>query len=102
MSRRRLPNRRGSVTFELESQGLKFTCTASWFEDGSLGEIFLTNHRAGSQAGINANDAAVICSIGLQFGVPLDVLRHALMRDLQGRPSGPLAAALDRLAEIEP
>ena len=47
--RRRLPNRRGSITFELESQGLEFTCTASWFEDGSLAEIFLTNHRAGSR-----------------------------------------------------
>ena len=71
-SRRRLPNRRGSVTFDLESQGLKFTCTASWFEDGSLAEILLTNHRAGSQAGVNAQDFAVVASIALQFGVPLE------------------------------
>ena len=44
----------------------------------------------------------MVASIALQFGVPLDVLRHALMRDSQGRPSGPLAAALDRLAEMGP
>lgn len=46
-------------------------------------------------AGINAQDAAVVCSLALQYGVPLDVIRKALMRDSQGRPSGPLGAALD-------
>ena len=101
-SRRRLPNRRGSISFDLDNQGMRFTCSASWFEDGSLAEVFPTNGKAGSQAGINAQDSAVVASIALQLGVPLDVLRHALMRDSQGRPSGPLAAALDRLAEMAP
>ena len=50
-------------------------------------------------AGINAQDAAVVCSLALQHGVPLDVIRHALMRDAHGGASGPLAAALDLLAE---
>jgi hypothetical protein len=100
--RRRLPNRRRSETFELESQGLKFTATVSRFPDGKLAEIFLQNHRAGSMAGINAADAAVVCSIALQYGVPLDVIRKALMRDGQGGPSGPLATALDAIAGREP
>ena len=38
-------------------------------------------------AGINAADAAVVCSIALQYGVPLQTIRHALMRDSQGRAS---------------
>jgi len=97
--RRRLPNRRASLTFDIMSQGLSFTCSASWFDDGTLAEVFLQNGKAGSMAGINAQNAAVVCSIALQHGVPVDVLRHALMRDSQGRASGPLAAALDRLAE---
>jgi hypothetical protein len=97
--RRRLRNRRRSETFEIESQGLKFTATFSRFLDGSLAEIFLANHKAGSMAGINAQDAAVVCSIALQYGVPVDVIRKALMRDTQGRASGPLAAALDLIAE---
>jgi hypothetical protein len=33
----------------------------------------------------------------LQHGVPVDVIRKALMRDSEGRASGPLAAALDKL-----
>lgn len=95
--RHRLPNRRPAETFEVESQGLRFTVTVGRFSDGSIAEIFLQNHKAGSMAGINAADAAVVCSIALQYGVPLQTIRHALMRDLQGRASGPLGTVLDRL-----
>jgi hypothetical protein len=41
MTRRRLPNRRGSITFDVEALGLTFTVTASRFNDGSPGEIFI-------------------------------------------------------------
>ena len=100
--RRRLPNRRRSESFEIEAQGLTFTATVSRATDGSLQEIFLTNHRAGSDAGINASDSAVVCSIALQYGVPLETIRRALMRDSHGRPSGPLGIALDTIAERSP
>jgi hypothetical protein len=96
--RHRLPNRRASETFDIESQGLRFTATVSRFADGRVAEIFLQNHKAGSAAGINAQDAAVVCSLALQHGVPLATIRRALMRDSQGRASGPLAAALDFIA----
>jgi hypothetical protein len=98
-ARQRLRNRRASETFDFESQGLVFTATFSRFDDGRLGEIFITNHKAGSMAGINASDAAVVCSIALQFGVPLETIRRALMRDGRGNASGPLAVALDLLDE---
>lgn len=99
MTRRRLANRRASTSFDLWAQGLRFTCTISRFPDGSLAEIFLQNHKCGSMAGINAADAAVVASLALQHGVPVDVIRRALMRDGKGRASGPLATALDMLAE---
>ena len=57
----------------------------------------MTNHRAGSDAEINASDAAIVCSIALQYGVPLDVIRRALMRDSQSHASGSLGTALDAL-----
>ena len=95
--RRRLPNRRVSETFDIESQGLRFTVTASRYDDGTLGEIFITNHKAGSMAGINASDCAVVASVALQYGVPLETIRRALMRDARGRASGPLGVALDRI-----
>ena len=64
-----------------------------------MGEIFLSNHRVNSMAGIMASDAAVVASIALQYGVPIHVIRHALMRDSIGKPSGPLGVVLDRLAD---
>ena len=99
-ARRRLPNRRASESFEIDAQGLAFTATVSRFDDGGVAEIFLQNHKAGSAAGINAADSAVVASIALQYGVPLDVIRRALMRDSHGRASGPLGVALDRLQRL--
>ena len=96
--RRRLPNRRASLNFEIEAQGLGFTATVSRYADGSCADIFLQNHKAGSAAGILAQDSAVVASIALQFGVPLSVIRHALMRDSQGRAASPLGVALDIIA----
>jgi hypothetical protein len=97
--RERLPDRRGCEGFDIEALGLHFHATVGRFDDGRLAEIFLVNHKAGSQAGIMASDAAVAASLALQYGVPVDVIRHALMRDSLGKPSGPLGVVLDRLAD---
>jgi hypothetical protein len=97
--RRRLPDRRPSTSFQFECGGLRYTATISRFEDGQLGEIFLTNHKANSAADTNARDGAVVCSLALQYGAPLDVLRKALSRDSRGGASGPLATALDIIAD---
>ena len=96
-NRRRLPNRRGSITFELEALGLTFTVTASRFDDGSLAETFIQNHKTNSAAGLLASDCAIAASLALQFGCPVETLRRALSRDAQGRATGPLGAALDLL-----
>lgn len=96
--RRRLPDRRGSETFSLQCAGLAYTATISRFDDGRLGEIFLTNHKAGSYADTNARDSAIAASIALQFGADIETIRKALCRDVRGNASGPLGAALDMLA----
>jgi hypothetical protein len=88
--RERLPNRRAAETFDLEALGLKFRATIGRHPNGKLGEIFLSNHRVNSQAGIMASDAAVVAGIALQYGAPLDVIRRALMRNPQGRAVGPV------------
>ena len=101
--RRRLSDRRGSITFTFEVGGPRFTATASRFDDGLLGEIFLQNHKADSTAGIMASDAAIAASLALQFGCPMETLRKALCRDTRGNATGPLGVALDALArEAQP
>jgi hypothetical protein len=96
--RERLPNRRASETFQLEVAGLKYTCTASRYPDGRIGELFLNNHKSNSAADTNARDAAITFSIAVQHGADPEVIRRDLCRDSYGRPSGPLACALDMLS----
>jgi hypothetical protein len=97
-ARTRLPDRRGSSTFNLEVERLIYTVTVSYFPDGRLGELFISNGKAGSHADTCARDSAVVVSLALQHGVPLETLRKALMRDSRGRPGSPLGAALDLIA----
>ena len=99
--RRRLPDRRASVSFNFTLDSFDYVATVSSFADGALAEIFLGNGKAGSGSDANAKDAAIIASIALQFGVPVDVIRHAVLRDGRGRAAGPLGTALDILAERE-
>jgi hypothetical protein len=99
-ARRRLPNRRVSETFDIAGQGLRFTCTASLFDSGELAEIFLSNTKPLSQSDVNVRGAAVAASLAFQFGCPLETLRRALLRDSDRHACGPLAEALDRLAEV--
>jgi hypothetical protein len=101
-ARRCLHNRRASETFRFRCEPFEYVATISRFpDDGALAEIFISNGKAGSGSDTAAKDSAVVCSIALQFGVPLDVIRKALMRDSRGAPNGPLAVALDLVAEME-
>ena len=100
--RARLDNRRGSESFGLECDRLTYTATVSRFDGGNLAEIFLTCTKAGTGADAAAKDASVVCSIALQYGVPLDVIRHALLRDPRGKASSPLGVALDMIEKAAP
>ena len=71
MSRKHLPDRRHSEILELELHGLRYTASFSCFADGGVAEVFLQNHKPGSQSDANARDAAVAASLALQFGCPL-------------------------------
>jgi hypothetical protein len=93
--RNRLPNRRPAESFELRVEGLRYTATVGRFPDGTIGELFLTNHRSNSSADTAARDSAIVFSIALQHGADPETIRRALCRDGHGRASGPLGAALD-------
>ncbi|EJW11720.1 hypothetical protein A33M_2917 [Rhodovulum sp. PH10] len=94
-----MPNRRASETFDLEVAGLTYTATISRFDDGRPGEVFITSNKTGSAADTAARDAAIVASIAMQYGAPVDVIRRALCRDSSGRANGPLGVVLDLVAE---
>ena len=98
MNRRRLPNRRASSQIAFECNALRYVAIISFFPDGSLAEIFVGNAKAGSHSDGAAKDAAIVCSIALQHGVPLETIRRALLRDARGLASTPLGVALDLIA----
>ena len=99
--RRRLPNRRASEQIAFICNYLRYVATVSFLPDGRLTEIFINNAKAGSHSGSAAKNSAVVCSIAVQLGVPLDVIRRGLLRDSHGVASSPLRVALDVMAEQE-
>ena len=93
--RDRLPNRRPAITSTFERDGARFEMTAGYYPDGRAGEIFLNADRANSLLDSLVHDAAILTSLALQYGAPVDEIRHALKRDAKGTAASPIGAALD-------
>jgi ribonucleoside-diphosphate reductase alpha chain len=73
--RRRMPRERQSITHKFNIAGHEGYITAGMYEDGSVGEIFLTDiGKEGSTLRGMMNSFATAISIALQYGVPLETL----------------------------
>jgi ribonucleoside-diphosphate reductase alpha chain len=73
--RRRMPRERQSITHKFSIGGHEGYITAGKYEDGSIGEIFLTDiGKEGSTLRGMMNSFATAISISLQYGVPLETL----------------------------
>ncbi|KRR21317.1 hypothetical protein CQ14_06620 [Bradyrhizobium lablabi] len=94
-----MPMRRRAETFGIQFCGFEYTVTVGYFETGAVGEAFITGGKSGQAIEAIARDAAVLLSLALQFGMPLEMIRHAITRDSQGHPSSILGAVVDRLME---
>jgi hypothetical protein len=95
--RDRLPNRRAAISTSFERDGARFEMTAGYYPDGRPGEIFLAADRANSLLDFLMSDAAILASIALQYGAPLEEIKHALKRDIRGVAQSPIGAALDKI-----
>lgn len=97
--RRRLPDRRRAEVFELRhgDQNTPFQITVGYYPEGDIGEIFIAGSKSGSAFDAVARDGAVLLSLALQHGVPLDTIKHAITREADGRPSTIVGAVVDRL-----
>jgi hypothetical protein len=71
--------------------------SVGFYPDGRPGEIFLNADRSNSLLDVLASDAAIAISLALQFGCPLETIRHAMKRDATGNASGPIGAAVDQI-----
>lgn len=98
-ARKHLPQRRAHEVFEFHHWGSKFIAGIgrAW-HTGPVQEVWINTGKSGAQMETLARDSAVLLSIALQYGVPMEDLRHAITRDGDGKPSGPIGALLDELA----
>jgi ribonucleoside-diphosphate reductase alpha chain len=73
--RKRMPRERQSLTHKFSLGGHEGYITAGMYEDGTVGEIFLTDiGKEGSTLRGMMNAFATAISISLQYGVPLETL----------------------------
>ena len=100
-TRRRMPRERQSLTHKFSIAGHEGYITAGMYEDGSVGEIFLTDiGKEGSTLRGMMNAFATSISIALQYGVPLETLvrKFSYMRfdpeGITGNPEIPFAKSM--------
>ena len=71
--RARLPHTRQSLTHKFDIQGHEGYVTVGFYPDGRPGEVFITMAKEGSTIGGLMDVLGTSISMGLQYGVPLDV-----------------------------
>jgi ribonucleoside-diphosphate reductase alpha chain len=99
--RKRMPRERQSITHKFSIGGHEGYITAGMYEDGTVGEIFLTDiGKEGSTLRGMMNSFATAISISLQYGVPLETLvrKFSYMRfepeGVTGNPEIPFAKSM--------
>lgn len=85
--RRRLPDERRAVTHKFAVGSHKGYVTVGLYDDGKPGEIFITINKEGSVISGLMDSFATSISIGLQYGVPLNVLVNKFVH-MRFEPSG--------------
>ena len=75
--RTKLPFRRRGYTQKAVIGGHKVYLRTGEYENGDLGEIFIDMHKEGAGFRAMMNNFAIAISLGLQYGVPLDVFVQA-------------------------
>ncbi|MEZ0060885.1 hypothetical protein ABIF26_006428 [Bradyrhizobium elkanii] len=100
MNRNRLPSRRAHEVFKFGHWGLSYIVGLGRAPGSAdVSEVFINCGKSGEQAQTLARDSAVLLSLALQYGVPIEDMRHAITRNPDGSASGPIGALLDMLAE---
>lgn len=85
--RRRLPDERRAINHKFSVGGHKGYITVGLYDDGTPGEMFITMAKEGSVISGLMDALATSVSIGLQYGVPLQVLVNKFVH-MRFEPSG--------------
>lgn len=104
--RQRLPNRRAHETVACEIMDQRFkiglgralVCIERQ-HFGPIREVFISAQKPNSPIDSIASDGAILMSLLLQYGCPVETIAHAMKRNPDGSPSSPFGFAADLLQE---
>ena len=96
MTRSRLPERRQCERFDMTRGQIGYAVTVG-FDEGQPREVFVSTHRNTGEMTALARDAAILASLALQYGCPLDVMQAALTREHDGSAAGLAGAVIDQI-----
>lgn len=112
--RHRLANRRAVETFAVTHddgqrykislgrdvvRALSFDHVGGSFVIGPVMEVFVSAQKVNSPADVLVSDGAILMSLLLQHGCPIETIHHAMKRNPDGSPSSPLGRAAALIME---
>ena len=103
-ARQTFENCRRSEVIRVEAQNVSWLVSFSRFDDGSIGELFISvdgqgGARVGSPAEALARDLAVVVSFALQYGAPINAIASALTVGHDGEPMGLLGVIFEAISK---
>lgn len=102
--RRPLSQRRKNVSFDYAHEwerGAEFPyrCSIGYFDDDTIGEVFLNSAKHDTPLDANIRDAAILISIALQHGAPFETLLTSMALDHENYPASPIGMCLKEIVK---
>jgi len=94
-----LPQRRHTESFEVQFWKQRWHVSLGYYADHqTIGELFINPLRTpGTELDAMCRDAAIMFSLAIQHGTPVETIRAALTRDANGAASSIMGEILDRI-----
>jgi hypothetical protein len=104
-ARHRLADRRALETFAIDHEGQRYKISLGREFDGvafgPVMEVFLNAQKPNSEVDVLASDAAILMSLLIQYGHPIEEIARSMKRNPDGFPSSPLGRAAALIAEAD-
>lgn len=107
VERQVLPRRRKAESFDFVHQtpqggGVNLKVTLGFYDDGRIGEVFISGTKVGTGLDTAYREAAILLSFALQYGAPPERIREAMIRDAAGIAEGVIGSLLDAILKAPP
>lgn len=102
MGRESMPARRRSENTSLRFSGMDVEVQVGYYDDGRVGEVFMSTRKHGTTLDILLRDTALLISIALQYGATLEELSKSAIRKEDGAADGIISILHEHLKNTIP